>query len=95
MIYFADATQFDPNDAKWNSVLSKARKQRMLSLKQADDKQRALAVELLLCFVSGRTFNLWANCFKKVGIMKTQRNGGTFNLWANCPKKAKEGLMRT
>ncbi len=50
MIYFADATQFNPNDAKWNSVLSKARKQRMLSLKQADDKQRALAVELLLCF---------------------------------------------
>ena len=50
-------------------------------------------IELLLCFVGDGTFNLWANCSKKEGIMKTWRGGGTFNLWANCSKK--EGLMWT
>ena len=50
MIYFTDATAFQVEDDKWQPLLSNARKQRISGLKQAEDKQRALAVELLLCF---------------------------------------------
>ena len=50
MIYFTDATAFSVDDENWQPFLSDARKQRIVAVKQPDDKQRALAVELLLCF---------------------------------------------
>ncbi len=50
MIYFADVTAFQVEDAKWKPFLSNARIGRINSHKQIDDKQRSLAVELLLCF---------------------------------------------
>ncbi|MBR6549399.1 MAG: 4'-phosphopantetheinyl transferase superfamily protein [Clostridia bacterium] len=57
MIYFTDATAFDMNDTIWQSLLSPARKQRISALKQPEDKQRSLAVELLLCFALKNEFS--------------------------------------
>ena len=50
MIYFADATAFCTEDSQWQPLLSQSRKRRMLAVKQPEDQQRSLAVELLLCF---------------------------------------------
>lgn len=50
MIYLTDVSRLDPEDPFWLEFISESRRRKMERCAKAEDKQRSLGAELLLCY---------------------------------------------